>query len=159
MDLTGLVVAGICFGLWPVVMAKSGFEGADQMVGYAIPTAVVAVIAWLFGITSGPILNTLICVFVGAGIVAGHGWISMPPVLIASIAGVVNGLGVVSLLEVLGPLSKSKEKVAIAIFVVVLTQLTINSVAGMTMHGTELSIKKAIGFVMAIGAAYMIVTK
>lgn len=157
MDLSGLVIAGICFGLWPVVMAKSGFEGVGQMMGYAIPTALVAVIAWLSGITSGPILNTLICVFVGAGIVAGHGWISMPPILIASIAGVINGLGAVSLLEVLGPLSK--EKVAIAIFVVVLTQLTINSVAGMTMHGTEFSTKKAVGFVMAIGAAYLIVTK
>ena len=102
-------------------------------------------------------MNTLLVLSLSTGLAAGMGWIALSPHSIAILAGLLNGLGSIKLLEALS--ATPEEKVSAAILVVVLTQIVMNEAGGMAILGTAFSLRKAIGFAMAIGAAYAIVAK
>ncbi len=157
MNLIGLFTAGACFGLWPLIMQKSGLQGIQQSLGLTLSTTAIILVAWFVGIAGGWAINTVLVFSLFAGIMVGFKLIEPSPYLIAVLAGLLNGLGTIKYLDSIS--STQQNRVSAAILVVILTQIMINETGGIVMMGAEFSIRKAIGITMAICAIYLIVNK
>ncbi len=157
MNLLGCFLAGTCFGLWPLIMRKSNLPDINQSLMLALPTTAIILAAYFTGVMSGVIFNTFLAATLALGIGVGLGLIPLTVYPIAIIAGMLNGLGTIKLLGNLR--AAQQEKASTVILVIVLTQIAVNELCGITMLGADFSIRKALGFVVALGAVYLIATK
>ena len=128
------VLAGLCFGSWPLFMNKSGLSGHLS--------SLVLVIIMLFCIFPFAIRDI-------AGILNAN-WVMW---LIASILG---ALGILFFNSVLAEVS-SKD-ICVYFIIVALVQISVPAIYGVFVNG-EITITKALGFAFAFVAAVLLSLK
>jgi len=128
-----LIFAGVCFGIWPQIIRKSDLDPSSKALAVAITTTLVVG-----------------SVFVKRGAAANY-VLGLPLFLaigIAVLAGSLNGMGTVKLLD--GVSNIPQELVAKAAFTIILAQVISNEVVGAILNGAPFTIRKALGLVSAI---------
>lgn len=126
-----LVVAGIFFGLWPLVMKKSGFEPSVQTFLLSFGTTIV-VFPWFAG--SGGIANFPKILSISFGF--------------AAAAFAMNAIGCIAYLKGLGDIRP--QEASGGVLIAILTMVVSNEAAGVLLFGSPVTAKKLLGFGSAI---------
>lgn len=127
-----MILAGVLFGMWPLLMNKSNLNGSTSVTFFAI---VVVLIVLPFGIYNGLTIS-------------GSKW------WFAILAGCAGALG---LLVFNSGLSKiSQHEVGQLFIIMIVAQTVVPAIYHVYVNG-ELTLKMAGGFVAAIVAAFLLV--
>lgn len=127
-----MVLSGILFGLWPLLMNKSNLNSATSVAFFAI---MVALIVLPFGIYNGLTIS-------------GSKW------WFAVLAGCSGALGLIAFNSVLSKVTK--EEVGQLFILMVVVQVSIPAIYHVYTNG-GLTLKTAGGFAAAVVAAFLLV--
>lgn len=131
------IIAGACFGAWPLIMRLSGFN----------PALAAATIAVITLATCLPFLNrnnANLAEFWKIGALA------------ALVAGIINGLGQMLLQKAIG--AKDVD-VTRTLTLVVLTQIVMQAIGGRFLYGEPITFKKGAGILLALVVAKLLTEK
>jgi len=139
MDISKLiwpVIAGLCFGTWPLIMKSSGLNAI--MASFVL--TVVSLLVYLPFLKSGFDQATLL----KAG------------VILAVVAGLLNGIGTIAFQKMVG----SKEvDITQVVLMVIIIQIVITAAGGRLFYHEIFTVKKVLGVVAAGLAAYLLTSK
>lgn len=122
------VIAGACFGAWPLVMKKSDL-------GYMMNASILSLITLLIVATQlltqnkGQISHNFLPIFI----------------LFAVIAGILNGYGTGKFINLIA--SIPKKDIAKAIFTMVIAQLSVTVIGSMIFYHEPFTIKRIAGLI------------
>ena len=129
------VFAGLCFGGWPLIMKLSGLNPI-----VAATVLAVASLAVFLPFLKG---NVNIAELTATGVV------------IALIAGVINGLGSIAIQRVLA----SPVEVTTGILVIIITQVVVTAIGGRLFYHETFTVNKAVGLLAAVAAIKLLTGK
>jgi len=134
------VFAGICFGLWPQIMKR--YEGNPLLKAFLLGTVTTAIIsiAWICSPKNENMPRGELFSFA---------------LVIPVIAAVLNGVGTIQFMK--GMDTISPRQFSGAVLLMILTQVTVNELAGMVLHDAPFTVKKLLGFGSAIAAFFLLV--
>lgn len=140
--LVQILCAGTLFGFWPLIMKKADpnkFQPIAQALVIAVMTTIVITLA-----------------FALSGVRRGSGsQFFTSQVVFALVAGGLNGLGMTLFLRGTGEVSSVQ--VSRLILIMILTQIVMNEVGGMLLHGAPMTLRKGAGFASAVATAFLLV--
>ncbi len=130
------VIAGLCFGIWPLIMKSSGFNAT--MASFVL--TVVSLLVYL------PLLKTNFdaTAFLKIGM------------LLAVASGLLNGIGTVAFQKMVG--AKGME-ITQGVLIVIMIQVVITAAGGRLFYGDLFTAKKILGILAAVIAAYLLTSK
>ncbi len=139
MDLSKLlwpVIAGLCFGTWPLIMKSSGLSAIMA----AFVLTVVSLLVYL------PFLKGEFdqVALLKTGII------------LAVVSGLLNGIGTIAFQKMIG--GKDFDITQVVLMVIII-QIVITAVGGRLFYDDLFTVKKAIGIPVAGLAAYLLVSK
>ncbi len=131
------ILAGFLFGLWPLVMKKSGLT----------PMAAA------FTLTA---VSLVVCLpFLGRVDYQTTGFLTIGFGL-AMVAGVMNGFGTIAFQKML---ADKNVEIAVGILLVILTQVVVTAIGGRLFYGELFTTKKVAGLVTSVVAVYLLTSK
>jgi len=133
-----LVVAGIFYGLWPLLMKRSGFEAHTQSLIYALGGLAV-ITPWFVSQNDDKTFDLL---SVGCGI--------------AVLAAMVNGLGTIFYTKGLRALPNQQTGAGVLITLIVIVMT--NETTSMLLFGSTMTLKKLLGIGSALVAFALLAT-
>ena len=139
MDFSKLmwpVIAGLCFGIWPLIMKSSGL---NAIMAAFVLTAVSLLVYLPF--LKGSFDQTT---FFKTGII------------LAVVSGLLNGIGTIAFQKMVG--AKDMDITQVVLMVIII-QIVITAIGGRLFYEDLFTIKKAIGIPVAGLAAYLLVSK
>ena len=130
------MLAGLCFGIWPLLMKSSGLN--PSMASLVLTT--VSLLVYLTFLRTGfdqVALGRIV-------------------VLFAVVAGVLNGIGTLAFQKAVGG---RELDLTTAVLIVIMLQLVITVVGGLLFYGDPLTGKRFLGFCTAVITAYLLTSK
>ena len=139
MDISKLVwpvIAGLCFGTWPLIMKSSGLNAIMASFVLTVVSLMVYLPFLKGGFDQAALLKT--------------------GVILAVVAGLLNGIGTIAFQRMVG--AKDLE-ISQVVLMVVIIQIVITAAGGSLFYHELFTIKKAFGVVAAGLAAYLLTSK
>lgn len=130
------VIAGLCFGTWPLIMKSSGLNAI--MASFVL--TVVSLLVYLPFLKSGFDQASLLKV----------------GVILAVVAGLLNGIGTIAFQKMIGGKEMDISQV---VLMVIIIQIVITAAGGRLFYGDIFTVKKVFGIVAAGFAAYLLTSK
>ncbi len=130
------VMAGLCFGIWPLIMKSSGLNAI--MAAFVLTT--VSLLVYL------PFLKGSF----------DQAALFRTGVILAVVAGLLNGIGTIAFQRMIG--AKDLE-ISQVVLMVIIIQIVITAAGGRLFYHELFTIKKAFGVVAAGCAAYLLTSK
>lgn len=139
MDISKLiwpVTAGLCFGIWPLIMKSSGLNAI--MAAFVLTAVSLLVyIPFLKGsFDQAALLKT--------------------GIILAIVSGLLNGIGTIAFQKMVG--AKDMDITQVVLMVIII-QVVITAVGGRLFYGDLFTVKKAGGIFAAGLAAYLLTSK
>lgn len=128
------MLAGICFGIWPLILNRSGAKPFSAMIVISIVIMIFAAVPASRELAQDGLKGTLIGVVV--------------------LAAIFDGIGLLSINVML--LEASPEQIGRLLLIMVMTQITLPAIA--TLYFTGWSIQKVTGIICAFAAVYLLKT-
>jgi hypothetical protein len=128
------ILAGLCFGLWPLLMRLTGLTGMQG--GFLVSLMTLLLFIPLFG-----------------GDTTGFTW---KTVGLALAAGVINWLGSVCLQK---GLAGKQLEVSVIILVIIMTQVVVTAVGTRLIYGELWDLRKLAGMIFAALAVWLLTSK
>lgn len=129
------VLAGLCFGIWPLIMKRSGLN----------PQLAAVMLALLTLLTCLPFLSR-------ANASPSEFW--KLGAIFAVAAGLINGVGQIFLQRLIG--AAERADVSQALIIVVLAQIATTAIGGRLFYGDPFTLKKGAGIILALIAAKLL---
>ena len=139
MDISKLiwpVIAGLCFGTWPLIMKSSGLNAI--MASFVL--TVVSLLVYLPFLKSG--FDQAALLKMG--------------VILAVVAGLLNGIGTIAFQKMIG--AKEMDITQVVLMVIII-QFVITAAGGRLFYHELFTLKKALGVVAAGLTAYLLTSK